>query len=125
MEPAATLVDRYTTVDVVLGDALVPAGDLVTVSLAGANRDPEVFLEPDCYDVRRDNARLQLAFVKGPHVCLGLHLARLQTIAAVDVVLDLLAGVALDPSAPDGGFEPARGLVFRKPARVPVRWEAQ
>ena len=124
MEPAATLVDRYTTVDVVLGDALIPAGDLVTVSLAGANRDPEVFLEPDRYDVRRDNARLQLAFVKGPHVCLGLHLARLQTIAAVDAVLDLLPNVDLDHASPDGGFEPARGLVFRKPARVPVRWSA-
>ena len=124
MEPAATLVDRYTTVDVVLGDALIPAGDLVTVSLAGANRDPEVFLEPDRYDVRRDNARLQLAFVKGPHVCLGLHLARLQTIAAVDAVLNLLPNVHLDHASPDGGFEPARGLVFRKPARVPVRWSA-
>ena len=124
MEPAATLVDRYTTVDVVLGDALIPAGDLVTVSLAGANRDPEVFLEPDRYDVRRDNARLQLAFVRGPHVCLGLHLARLQTIAAVDAVLNLLPNVHLDHASPDGGFEPARGLVFRKPARVPVRWSA-
>jgi len=124
MEPAATLVDRYTTVDVVLGDALIPAGDLVTVSLAGANRDPEVFLEPDRYDVRRDNARLQLAFVKGPHVCLGLHLARLQTIAAVDAVLDLLPDVNLDHASPDGGFESVRGLVFRKPARVPVRWTA-
>jgi cytochrome P450 len=124
MEPAATLVDRYTTVDVVLGDALIPAGDLVTVSLAGANRDPEVFLEPDRYDVRRDNARLQLAFVKGPHVCLGLHLARLQTIAAVDAVLNLLPNVHLDHASPNGGFEPARGLVFRKPARVPVRWSA-
>ncbi len=124
MEPAATLVDRYTTVDVVLGDALIPAGDLVTVSLAGANRDPEVFLEPDRYDVRRDNARLQLAFVKGPHVCLGLHLARLQTIAAVDAVLNLLPNVHLDHASRNGGFEPARGLVFRKPARVPVRWSA-
>lgn len=124
MEPAATLVDRYTTVEVVLGDALIPAGDLVTVSLAGANRDPEVFPEPDRYDVRRDNARLQLAFVKGPHVCLGLHLARLQTIAAVDAVLNLLPNVHLDHASPDGGFEPARGLVFRKPARVPVSWNA-
>ena len=124
MEPAATLVDRYTTVDVVLGDAPIPAGDLVTVSLAGANRDPEVFLEPDRYDVRRDNARLQLAFVKGPHVCLGLHLARLQTIAAVDAVLDLLPDVHLDHGSPEEGFESARGLVFRKPARVPVRWTA-
>jgi len=119
MEPAATLVDRYTTVDTTLGGVAIPAGDLVTVSLAGANRDPAVFVDPDRYDVRRDNSRLQLAFVKGPHVCLGLHLARLQTIVALDAVLDLLPGVTLDRADP----EPARGLVFRKPARVPVRWD--
>ena len=51
-------------------------------------------------------------------MCLSLHLARLQTIAAVDAVLNLLPGVRLDD-----GFEPARGLVFRKPAAVPVTWD--
>ena len=90
----------------------------MTVSLAGANRDPVVFDDPDRFDVRRPNLHLQLAFVKGPHVCLGLHLARLQTIAAVDAVLDLLPGVRLNDD-----FESARGLVFRKPAAVPVTWD--
>jgi len=118
MEPAATLVDRYATREVDLLEARIGVGDLVTVSLAGANRDPVVFDDPDRFDVRRPNLHLQLAFVKGPHVCLGLHLARLQTIAAVDAVLDLLPGVRLDD-----GFESARGLVFRKPAAVPVTWD--
>ena len=117
MEPAATLVDRYATREVDLLEARIGVGELVTVSLAGANRDPVVFNDPDRFDVRRPNLHLQLAFVKGPHVCLGLHLARLQTIAAVDAVLDLLPGVRLDDD-----FEPARGLVFRKPAAVPVAW---
>ena len=117
MEPAATLVDRYATREVDLLEARIGVGDLVTVSLAGANRDPVVFDDPDRFDMRRPNLHLQLAFVKGPHVCLGLHLARLQTIAAVDAVLDLLPGVRLDDD-----FEPARGLVFRKPAAVPVAW---
>jgi len=117
MEPAATLVDRYATREVDLLEARIGVGDLVTVSLAGANRDPIVFDDPDRFDMRRPNIHLQLAFVKGPHVCLGLHLARLQTIAAVDAVLDLLPGVRLDDD-----FEPARGLVFRKPAAVPVAW---
>ncbi len=117
MEPAATLVDRYATREVDLLEARISVGDLVTVSLAGANRDPVVFDDPDRFDMRRLNLHLQLAFVKGPHVCLGLHLARLQTIAAVDAVLDLLPGVRLDDD-----FEPARGLVFRKPAAVPVAW---
>ena len=117
MEPAATLVDRYATREVDLLEERIGVGDLVTVSLAGANRDPVVFDDPDRFDMRRPNLHLQLSFVKGPHVCLGLHLARLQTIAAVDAVLDLLPGVRLDDD-----FEPARGLVFRKPAAVPVAW---
>ena len=118
MEPAATLVDRYATGAVELAGIAISVGDLVTVSLAGANRDPAVFVDPDRFDVGRPNLSLQLAFVRGPHTCLGLHLARLQTIAAVDAVLDLIPGAGLDDD-----FESARGLVFRKPATVPVTWD--
>ena len=120
MEPAATLVDRYATRDTDLAGVDVRAGDLVTVSLAGANRDPATFPEPDRYDVARPEAHLQLAFVKGPHLCLGRHLARLQTIAAIEAVLDLLPDAVLD-GTPDGDPPGARGLVFRKPTTVPVR----
>ena len=120
MEPAATLVDRYATRDTDLAGVDVRAGDLVTVSLAGANRDPATFPEPDRYDVARPEAHLQLAFVKGPHLCLGRHLARLQTIAAIEAVLDLLPDAVLD-GTPDGDPPGARGLVFRKPTTVPIR----
>ncbi|MBJ29941.1 MAG: cytochrome P450 [Acidimicrobiaceae bacterium] len=120
MEPAATLVDRYATRDADLAGVDVRAGDLVTVSLAGANRDPATFPEPDRYDVARPEAHLQLAFVKGPHLCLGRHLARLQTIAAIEAVLDLLPDAVLD-GTPDGEPPGARGLVFRKPTTVPIR----
>ena len=124
MEPAATLVDRYATRDVELAGVAIGAGDLVTVSLAGANRDPAMFADPDRYDAARPEVDLQLAFVKGPHLCLGRHLARLQTVAALDAVLDLLPDAVLDmdPDAgTDDGSTGARGLVFRKPAAVPVR----
>ncbi len=53
LEPAAAVVDRYATRDARLGAAAVKAGDQVTVSLAGANRDPAVFGDPDVFDVRR------------------------------------------------------------------------
>jgi cytochrome P450 len=117
MEPAATLVDRYATRAVELAGASISVGDLVSVSLAGANRDPTVFADPDRFDSGRPNLNLQLAFVRGPHTCLGLHLARLQTIAAVEAVLDLVPDARLRDD-----FQPARGLVFRKPATVPVTW---
>src|SRR5439155_22685987 len=72
VEPAAATVDRYATRDVALGGAAIGRGDLVTVSIAAANRDPATFPDPDRFDVRRENARQHLAFAAGPHVCLGI-----------------------------------------------------
>ncbi len=60
LEPGAAVVDRYATRDTVLGPAAIRRGDLVTVSLTGANRDPAVFPDPDRFDIRRANTRLQL-----------------------------------------------------------------
>jgi cytochrome P450 len=115
-EPAAASVDRYATRDVALGGASIRRGDLITVSLTGANRDPETFPDPDRFDVQRANARLHLGFAQGPHVCLGMHLARLEARAARDAVLEHLPGVHLEP----GRSARVRGLVFRKPDAVPV-----
>ena len=119
LEPAAAVVDRYATRDVTLGGARIQAGDLVTVSLAGAGRDPAVFSDPDVFDVRRHNTRLNLAFAHGPHFCLGAHLARLEAQAAVRAVLTL-PELRLDPAHPAA----PRGLVFRKPPSLRVRWAA-
>ncbi|MGW7238536.1 cytochrome P450 [Streptomyces sp. NPDC054804] len=118
LEPGAAVVDRYATRDVVLGPAAVRRGDLVTVSLTGANRDPAVFPDPDRFDVRRGNARLQLAFAHGPHHCLAAHLARLETRIALRRLLERLPGLRLDPERPAAPY----GLVFRKPPSLHVRW---
>jgi cytochrome P450 len=117
LEPAAAVVDRYATRDTRIGAAAIRRGDLVTVSLAGAGRDPAVFAAPDTFDVRRPNARAHLAFAHGPHFCLGAHLARLETQAAVRAVLRL-PGLRLDPDRPSA----PRGLVFRKPPSLAVQW---
>jgi len=119
LEPAAAVVDRYATRDIAIGGATIRAGDLVTVSLAGAGRDPAVFTEPGRFDVRRPNARLNLALAHGPHFCLGAHLARLEAQAAVHAMLTL-PGLRLDPGHPAA----PRGLVFRKPPSLRVRWDA-
>src|SRR5205085_5371913 len=76
LEPAAAVVDRYATRDVQLGGVAIARGDLVRVSVAAANRDPSVFTDPDRFDLGRTHPRRHLAFAHGPHVCLGIHLAR-------------------------------------------------
>lgn len=115
LEPAAAVVDRYTTRDVEIGGVTIPERDMVTISLLGANRDPEVFTDPDRYDIKRDNLGQHVTFVQGPHGCIGLHLARLETLAGLNAVLDVFPDdLRLDPaksSAPSG-------LIFRKPPTV-------
>ena len=118
LEPAAAVIDRYATRDTVLAGARIGERELVMVSIAGANRDPSVFADPDRFDVRRANARLHAAFAHGPHVCIGMHLARLEAHTAVARLLERLPGLELEP-----GSSPApRGLVFRKPEALRVRW---
>jgi cytochrome P450 len=58
--------------------ARIRAGTFIAVLIGGANRDPEVFAEPDRFDVRRPNAREHLAFSSGVHYCLGASLARIE-----------------------------------------------
>ena len=118
LEPAAAVVDRYATRDARLGNAGIRAGDQVTVSISGANRDSAVFGEPGVFDVRRPNAGRHLAFAHGPHFCLGAHLARLEAQVAIETLLDRLPRLRLDPRCPSA----PRGLVFRKPPDLRVRW---
>jgi len=118
LEPAAAVVDRYATENVTLGGAEIGERELVRVSIAGANRDPAVFAEPDTFDLSRRNSRRHLAFAQGPHVCVGVHLARLEARSALLALLEGLPGLALDPEQPAA----VRGLVFRKPVELNARW---
>jgi len=120
LEPAAAIVDRYATADVELAGAAIRCGELVRVSIAGANRDPAAFADPDRFDVARANARLHLAFAHGPHACIAMHLARLEAQIAVERLLSRLPALRLDPAAPSA----PRGLVFRKPPELRVLWTA-
>jgi len=118
LEPAAAAIDRYATAGTVLGGAEIAAGDLVRISITAANRDPATFPDPDRFDPGRDNARRHLAFAGGPHVCVGMHLARLEAHTALALALERLPRLRLDPARPPE----IRGLVFRKPPELRAIW---
>ncbi len=119
-EPAAAVIDRYATEDVILGGAAIARGDLVRISITAANRDPAVFADPDAFDPARPRLRRHLAFAHGPHVCVGVHLARLEARAAIGALLDRLPVLRADPGRPAA----VTGLVFRKPDRLDALWTA-
>jgi cytochrome P450 len=118
LEPAAAVIDRYATAAVNLAQAEIAPGELVRISIAAANRDPAIFAEPDRFDPDRGNGRRHLAFAHGPHVCVGVHLARLEARAGLRALFEELPGIRLDPARPSR----VRGLVFRKPQTLHVVW---
>lgn len=119
VEPAAAAVDRYATVTTEFRGVRISEGDFVRVSLAAANRDPSVFTDPDAFVVHRPDARRHLSFAAGPHLCIGLMLARIETVAAVEAVVTGLPDLRVDPDRTDG----PTGLIFRKPERLTVAWD--
>ncbi|GFG75483.1 cytochrome P450 [Mycobacterium botniense] len=117
-EPPITSVMRRTVRDCELGGVEIPAGTNVNVSVAAANRDPTRYRDPDRFDPARKNIA-HLTFGGGPHLCLGMHLARMEAAVAINALLDRVPDLRLDPAAP-----PPRvvGVAFRSPTALPVRF---
>lgn len=111
------LVDRTVLADTEVDGRALPAGDGVVVLLGAANRDPQLFADPDRFDVARPNANQHLSFAWGLHHCLGAGLARLEATLVFAALIRRFARVEvldLDP--------PRRpGVAFRTLVRLPVR----
>ena len=117
-EPAVLTLTRFTTADVVLDGVTLPADSTVECLIAGANRDPAHFNDPDRFDVGRPNAGDHLTFGHGRHFCLGAFLARLEAQAFVSSLLersDTLVFATEDPPPPTGHE-------FRKPRELRLAW---
>ncbi|MBV9291824.1 MAG: cytochrome P450, partial [Frankiales bacterium] len=84
----------------------VPSGRFVSLMIGGANRDPEMFADPQRFDVARENAREHLAFSAGIHFCLGASLARLEGAVALKMLYERFPSLALS------------GEPVRRPMRV-------
>jgi cytochrome P450 len=111
---------RLVTRDVDLYGVPLPAGSLIELCLGAGNRDPERWSHPDDFDIFRE-PKANLAFAGGPHVCLGMHLARAEMFTAATAVIDRLPNVRIDPSRPAPRII---GLYKRGVSELPVRFDA-
>ncbi len=84
----STSTNRRCVEDTKLGDKLIKAGDTIRVGLGAGNRDPEIFIEPDRFDIRRKMGSTLLSFGTGPHFCLGSALARFEGRIAIEAVME-------------------------------------
>jgi cytochrome P450 len=91
-----TFTQRITLADYQVGDVTIPARQQVIPILAAANRDPDVFAEPDRLELGRENANRHLAFGGGHHFCLGAALARLEGQVAIPTLVRRLPKLELD-----------------------------
>ncbi|GGF34970.1 cytochrome P450 [Williamsia phyllosphaerae] len=106
---------RYATEDVVLGDVTVRAGEPVLVAIAAANRDPEVFDDPETFDLERGRTP-HIGFGHGAHHCLGAALARLELQEAL---------LALTRNFPDLAVTEVdwkTEMVVRGPKKMMITW---
>jgi len=115
-DSTAAIIRRLVTRDVELCGVAIPAGAVLELNLCAADRDPARWDDPDRFDPYRP-AKPHLAFISGPHVCLGMHVARAEMIVAMDAVLDRLPNLRFDPEAPHAKII---GLEHRGPNGVPV-----
>lgn len=115
-EAPLTGIARMAVRDTELCGVHVPAGSVISVCIGAANRDDTRWDVPDVFDIFRES-KPHIAFASGPHTCLGLHLARMETTVALNAVLDRLPGLRLDPSVSDVHVT---GLTFRAPKTLPV-----
>lgn len=118
-ETPVVMIPRQALRDTRVGGVDIPAGSLVNIFLGSANRDAAEYEEPDRFDVHRMPAP-HLSFGSGPHMCLGMHLARMETRVALDATLERLPELRLDPDAPRPRVV---GTAFRSPDALPVRFE--
>jgi len=86
---------RTAVRDMTIRGRTIPAGEPIALVYASANRDADVFEEPECFRLDRPNMKESLAFGRGPHMCVGAALGRLELIVALEELLAAAPGFAL------------------------------
>ena len=115
-DTSVTLTIRGVRQDTVVGGVALPAGAGVVIALAGANRDPARFAEPDRFDLTRPDNH-PLSFGGGAHHCLGAALARMEAEAVLGELVRSYPGTTPAYAALD--YRPT--LAFRGPVALPLQ----
>jgi cytochrome P450 len=108
---------RIVKADTELGGMQIPAGAVVQLRYAAANRDPKKFPDPDKFDIERTNARTHLSFGKGPHMCVGNMLSRKEMLVAFDELLERLDNFAV---ADENAIRILPNILLRGVTHLPI-----
>lgn len=117
-EPTDPAFGRFAQKDVEFYGMKIPKGSAVHMVLGAANRDPKRWDRPDVYDIDRKPTP-HLAFGQGPHVCIGMHVARAEMAVGIGALLERLPNLRLDPDAEAPRFI---GMYERAATEIPVLW---
>ena len=109
---------RFAPEDIVFRDVLFPRGTLVSVPLAGANRDPDTYEDPEVFDITRERGVQQMTFGSGIHHCMGAALARAELQEALTLLSRRMPELATDGPV---GWKPTTFGIWG-PARLPLRF---
>ncbi|HVA09012.1 MAG TPA: cytochrome P450 [Acidimicrobiales bacterium] len=120
-EPPVTVILRRAMRDTELAGVHIDEGADIALLLASANRDERKYEDPDRFDMFR-TMRQHVGFGFGVHVCLGMHLARMESRVAINTLFDRLGPFTLDPAAEAPHIE---GMAFRSPLSLPVVFSAR
>jgi len=119
VETPLTMVMRTTTEEIEIGGKKIPADAQVDMCMGSANRDESRWPDPNTFDIRRPR-HAHIAFAAGIHMCLGMHLARLETRVMLNSLLDRVKDLALVRDDGSGEESKIVGLTFRSPNKLPV-----
>lgn len=114
---------RVATKDTDINGVPVKAGSMIQIRFSSANRDEAQFEDPQSFDVTRENARTNIAFGHGVHMCVGANLARKELIIAFRVLLERLDNLALNCDESELVYPP--NVLLRGISKLPIRFTAR
>jgi cytochrome P450 len=115
-EPPLLTIIRTATRNTVVEGVEIPQGAIVIINMGSANHDEKYWERSEEFDIHREQ-RQHLAFAFGPHMCLGMHLARMETRVLLERIFARLPNLRLDPAAEAPHIT---GMTFRAPPALPV-----